>query len=619
MKLPRITIEYYEEESFAPGKLSFPLIMGFAIHWAWVYLFMFGGSSPFFLQSNGAHAVLFLVSATCLALTLLSYGVFLGAARRLFGTPAKRNRNRCAAAAGVFAGMVLMLVANSAPEVMLPCAVASGVLTGVGSAVLLMSYGVSFSVCDLATLSVSVAASFLLSAVLFVAALALDSALPTVGVAVVLAFPLIEALCLRACSGQLVDRLAFNAMTMPVRKGRFALHVVAPCVAFSIILSTLRMKAASVLIGGGAELAASVFFAGVLVALLIVLAMYTQRQANNFEFRTLCPVVALLLASLLLPDASQGQWAVFALFASYLMLEACMWIMCADISQRYRISAFTVFGFGRGALAAGSVVVYALSSSEGVIAHAMASTEGLVGLALVAITFGVALLPHSSELRRTLRRGRQCPAFVTSDDSVVELLGADDLPSLVIPEPASAGAECPGTYAAVAKAFVQSQNEVAAVSAAKASGEGKAAEAQQQAAEAAALAAAEALAGAESSADAVAPVAPVAPAAAAGTAAPACEAPAGAKDGRAAAGEAGEGEVDSFKLKCSSVAERYLLSRKETEVLFLLAKGHNSAYIQKALYISAGTANTHMRHIYRKLDVHSQQEVIEAVESEPLE
>lgn len=178
MKLPRITIEYYEEESFAPGKLSFPLIMGFAIHWAWVYLFMFGGASLFFLQSNGAHAVLFLVSATCLALTLLSYGVFLGAARRLFGTPAKRNRNRCAAAAGVFAGMVLMLVANSAPEVMLPCAVASGVLTGVGSAVLLMSYGVSFSVCDLATLSVSVAASFLLSAVLFVAALALDSALP---------------------------------------------------------------------------------------------------------------------------------------------------------------------------------------------------------------------------------------------------------------------------------------------------------------------------------------------------------------------------------------------------------------------------------------------------------
>lgn len=590
MKLPRITIEYYEEESFAPGKLSFPLVMGFGVHWAWVYLFMFGGSSPFSSQAGEARSVLFLVSATCLALTLLSYGVFLNAARRLFSTPEKRNRNRCVAAACVFAGMVLMLVANSAPEAMLPCSAAAGVLTGAGSAVLLMSYGVSFSVCDLATLSVSVAASFLISTVLFVVVLALDSVLSVLGVAVVLAFPLVEVLCLKACSGQLVDRLAFNAMTMPVRKGRFALHVVAPCVAFSIILSTLRMRAASVFIGGGTELATSVFFAGVLVAALIVLAMYTQRQASNFEFRTLCPVVALLLASLLLPDASQGQWAVFALFASYLMLEACMWVMCADISQHYRISAFTVFGFGRGALAAGSVVVYALSSSEGVIGYAMFSTEGLVALALVAITFGVALLPHASELRLTLRRGCQCPAFATSNDPVVDLLGTDERFVAVVPEPAGKDAECPGTYAAVAKAYVQAQNEVAATSAA---GAPRASEASEQP---------ESLERAEVQDGAAA----------------AAEDSVAAVSAPAASGSA-EGAEGSFKLKCSSVAERYLLSRKETEVLFLLAKGHNSAYIQKALYISAGTANTHMRHIYRKLDVHSQQEVIEAVESEPIE
>ncbi len=49
-------------------------------------------------------------------------------------------------------------------------------------------------------------------------------------------------------------------------------------------------------------------------------------------------------------------------------------------------------------------------------------------------------------------------------------------------------------------------------------------------------------------------------------------------------------------------------------MLFLLAKGHNAAAIQETLFISAGTANTHMRHIYRKLDVHSQQELIRLVE-----
>lgn len=463
MKLPRITIEYYEEESFAPGKLSFPLIMGFGVHWAWVYLFMFGGSSPFSSQAGGIHSVLFLVSATCLALTLLCYGVFLSAARRLFSTPEKRNRNRFAAAFLVLAGMALMLMTNAVPGMSLVFSTAAGVLTGVGSAVLLMSYGVSFSVCDLATLSVSVAASFLVSVVLFVALVALDTVAPAAGMVVVLALPLMEALCLKACSTQLVDRLEFNSMTMPVHRGRFALHVVAPCVAFGIILSTLRMRAASLLIGVGIELAPSVFFAGVLVAVLIVLAMYTQRQANNFEFRTLCPVVALLLASLVLPGASEGSWAMFALFASYLMLEACMWIMCADISQHFRISAFTVFGFGRGALAAGSVVVYALSSSEGIIGHAMRSTEGLVTLALVAITLGVALLPHASELRLTLRRGRQCPAFATSVDPVVDLREADAMPAAASLE---GDAACPGTYAAVAEGYVAAQMRVAAENAA---------------------------------------------------------------------------------------------------------------------------------------------------------
>ena len=45
------------------------------------------------------------------------------------------------------------------------------------------------------------------------------------------------------------------------------------------------------------------------------------------------------------------------------------------------------------------------------------------------------------------------------------------------------------------------------------------------------------------------------------------------------------------------MANRYLLSKKETEVLFLLAKGRNAAYIQKQLYLPEGTARTHMCHI----------------------
>lgn len=69
-----------------------------------------------------------------------------------------------------------------------------------------------------------------------------------------------------------------------------------------------------------------------------------------------------------------------------------------------------------------------------------------------------------------------------------------------------------------------------------------------------------------------------------------------------------------FHVRCEEIADRYLLSRRETEVMFLLAKGHNAAYIQDKLCISKSTAKTHINHIYRKLDIHTQQELLNMVE-----
>ena len=70
-----------------------------------------------------------------------------------------------------------------------------------------------------------------------------------------------------------------------------------------------------------------------------------------------------------------------------------------------------------------------------------------------------------------------------------------------------------------------------------------------------------------------------------------------------------------FHAQCEAIADRYLLSRRETEVMFLLAKGHNAAFIQDQLCISKSTAKTHINHIYRKLDIHTQQELLSMVEA----
>jgi DNA-binding CsgD family transcriptional regulator len=70
-----------------------------------------------------------------------------------------------------------------------------------------------------------------------------------------------------------------------------------------------------------------------------------------------------------------------------------------------------------------------------------------------------------------------------------------------------------------------------------------------------------------------------------------------------------------FALRCEELADTYMLSRRETEVLFLLAKGHNAEFIQNKLCVSRSTAKTHINHIYRKMDIHTQQELLNMVDS----
>lgn len=71
----------------------------------------------------------------------------------------------------------------------------------------------------------------------------------------------------------------------------------------------------------------------------------------------------------------------------------------------------------------------------------------------------------------------------------------------------------------------------------------------------------------------------------------------------------------SFEQSCSEAAAHYNLTPREAEILVYLAKGRSASYIQQELTISGGTVRTHTDHIYKKLDVHSQQELIDIIES----
>lgn len=72
--------------------------------------------------------------------------------------------------------------------------------------------------------------------------------------------------------------------------------------------------------------------------------------------------------------------------------------------------------------------------------------------------------------------------------------------------------------------------------------------------------------------------------------------------------------ISAFELACSFVSSEHNLTAREAEVFILLAKGRNRGYICEILLLSKETVKTHVRTIYSKLGVHSQQEAMTLVE-----
>lgn len=65
---------------------------------------------------------------------------------------------------------------------------------------------------------------------------------------------------------------------------------------------------------------------------------------------------------------------------------------------------------------------------------------------------------------------------------------------------------------------------------------------------------------------------------------------------------------------CAVLQQRSDLTAREVQVLELLARGKTAATIGAELGISTRTAQTHIKHVYAKVDCHTQQELIAMVE-----
>lgn len=72
--------------------------------------------------------------------------------------------------------------------------------------------------------------------------------------------------------------------------------------------------------------------------------------------------------------------------------------------------------------------------------------------------------------------------------------------------------------------------------------------------------------------------------------------------------------VDEVAQQCSILAEKNQLTAREKDVFLLLAKGRDVPSISKQLFISENTVRSHSKNVYRKLDVHSKQELIDLLQ-----
>ena len=73
---------------------------------------------------------------------------------------------------------------------------------------------------------------------------------------------------------------------------------------------------------------------------------------------------------------------------------------------------------------------------------------------------------------------------------------------------------------------------------------------------------------------------------------------------------------DRLEERLDCLAKRYGLTEREKDITKLIAQGNTVKKTAALLYVAPGTVQSHMKSIYRKLDVHSRQEVIDMCHQE---
>ena len=435
---------------------------------------------------------------------------------------------------------------------------AGGVFNGLGVALLVFLWGISFARLESRDIT--------LNAVLGIAC----GMAAYVGLRVILperpwlhaAISLLQLLHLALLRSRVTDRLPQVEMRdnayfaeLNVKRGSFALMLLPAMFCIGLIIGNIIMHAGVILKPGtglGALLCTGLVALGGCAALAANEAARKRDQSFGRAFRTTVPIIAILMPPMALSPSYELTADNYLLIVNLTIVAAMAWGYIASLAQGFRLSPVFLFGLGVGGTALGYVLAAPVNAlATATVAQDLPSSVLALTVSLVALAVASSMLPKRDDLTSLVVLSYQ-PSELWAADCENEGAGAEGS------EGAFAGAQTTG------KTFATPGHDPQAM-----------------------------------------------PKSHAGTPYE------GQGQGPAAAGGAESDEVRKgrFVRRCECVADTYLLSRRETDVLFLLAKGRNVSYITKQLCISEGTAKTHVNHVYRKCGVHSRQELICLIDS----
>lgn len=625
-QVPRVTINIDFKEGTSFGELRI-ISLGYGLHQAWIYSSMFdkGGifgtsglqAGPF----NDQLSLAYFVSILIYGLLLLIASILdTKLTRALHATPTLI----AAALLGATGTLLLLGSGAESPFDGSTLQIISGILTGTGSSILLLAWGIAFSRRDSASIIINGALSIAIGFGIYGLVLH-QIPFPWGGAASAL-IPFAEIallLVLRRHVSLDFDNRQLFFQPLPINHARFVMRFGLPVFFLGVALGIMRQTSIETILPGSAFEDQALLFVTACVATVLIMVTFLALGGDerwHIFFRPLIPFIA--VTAIFIPFTTGGTsfWGTSVVLVGYMSFEALMWIFFSELSQRFRLSPIFVFGLGRGVMALAALGGSTLPLFTGALGAPTGLGEmGTVLIVLVAMMLAYALLPDEHEMasivavtprKVAVQSASRAPLIVVNEGKADALERAREGAVPSAPEQADVRTQVPANW------------EHAVVAALAELGETSGAASGQIASASSVVSAAKGPTAVDAMQDDASDASAASDTASSASTAPSparqamdfsrsifaeeTAAPAPADDTPAVRGR--------FRQRCEIVANTYLLSRRESEVMYYLARGYKSSHIQQQLYISEGTAKTHIRHIYRKLNIHSQQDLIHLID-----